>query len=168
MLVFDATPLIYLAKSELIEKLEAIDQEKVIPEKVYEEVVKEGMEINEPDAERIEKAVQEDIFSVENCKSEVLENERFSEADIQVLTLAEKKDATAVMDEEYSRNIAEVKGIETRGTAYIILKLLKENEISEDRARETVDKMIDEGWYCSTDLYKEIIKKIDEISSQVI
>jgi predicted nucleic acid-binding protein len=160
MLVFDATPLIYLAKSEKIEEVDRLEGEKFIPEKVYEEVVEEPE--NEPDAEKIRKTVEVDIFTV--VPSEVEEESDFlSQADLQVLKVAEDRDAVAVMDEENGRNVADVRGIETRGTAFIVLRMQKEGMISQKEAEKIIDRMIDEGWYCSTDLYKEIMKKIEEL-----
>jgi predicted nucleic acid-binding protein len=160
MPVFDATPLIYLAKSEKIREVDRLEGEKFIPEKVYEKVVEEPE--NEPDAERIGKAVEEDILTVVSAEVEA-ESDFLSQADPQVLNVAEKRDAVAVMEEENGRNVADVRGIETRGTAFIVLKMQKEGIISQNEAEKTIDHMIDEGWYCSTDLYKEIMKKIEEL-----
>ncbi|MFB6158067.1 MAG: DUF3368 domain-containing protein [Candidatus Nanohalobium sp.] len=161
MLVFDATPLIYLAKAEKLEEVDEMEGKKLVPEKVYREVVEEAE--GEPDAERIEKAVEDDIFEI--VSAEVEEDTDFlSDADLQVLKVAEQRDAVAVMDEENGRNVADIRGIETRGTAFIVLRMQKRKVISEEEAKETVDSMIDEGWYCSTDLYKEIINKIGELS----
>lgn len=44
MLVFDATPLIYLAKVEKLNLLWNISEKKVIPRSVFEEVVVKGKE----------------------------------------------------------------------------------------------------------------------------
>ncbi|MFB6100024.1 MAG: DUF3368 domain-containing protein [Candidatus Nanohalobium sp.] len=161
MLVFDATPLIYLAKARKLEEVEELEGEKLVPEEVYREVVEEGR--GEPDAERIEKAVEEGIFEVVSAEIEG-DSDFLSDADLQVLKVAEERDAIAVMDEENGRNVADIRGIETRGTAFIVLRMQKRKVISEEEAKETVDSMIDEGWYCSTDLYKEIMKKVEELS----
>ena len=39
MFVFDATPLIYLAKAERLSLLSRLDTSRLIPQRVYEEVV---------------------------------------------------------------------------------------------------------------------------------
>lgn len=164
MFVFDATPLIYLAKADKLEEVEALERKKVIPEKVYEEVVTEGRERGEPDAKKIDKLVRDGVFEVGESGKNNTEDAKFlSEADLSVLELAKQKNATAVMDEEYGRNIAEVEGIQTRGTEFIILKLLKKDILTGEEAKETVDRIIEEGWYCSTSLYKEIIDKIERV-----
>ncbi|MFB6209048.1 MAG: DUF3368 domain-containing protein [Candidatus Nanohaloarchaea archaeon] len=161
-LVFDATPLIYLSKIDYLEKLDQLGTEKIIPEKVFSEVVEEGKQSGEVDAERIGKAVEEGSFRVEEAEINE-EHDKLSRADLQVLEIAEKEDGIAVMDEQYGRNIAEVEDIETRGTAYLVLRILKQEIIDMKEAKNAIDEIIDEGWYCSTSLYKDIIAKIKEI-----
>lgn len=165
MLIFDATPLIYLAKAETIGELAELEQEKLIPEKVYQEVVVEGRKNGEPDAEWIAQLVDKGVFDTETVENNQIDRstEFLSQADISVLELTKTKDGTAIMDEEYGRNIAEVENIETHGTAFLVLRLLKKDVISSEEAQNTIDSMIDEGWYCSTDLYKEIVNKIEEL-----
>jgi len=52
LLIFDATPLIYLAKSNGVKLLKELDEELVIPQKVFEEVVEKGLENDEPMLEK--------------------------------------------------------------------------------------------------------------------
>ncbi len=65
------------------------------------------------------------------------------------------------MDEAYGRTAAEVEGIETRGTAYIVLLCAKHEDISVSKAREIVDSMIEAGWYCAPDLYTKLVRKLE-------
>ena len=162
MFVFDATPLIYLTKAGKLEDLRELDEEKAIPDKVYEEVVGKGKRKGKPDAEKIEKAVEKEVFNVVTTEVEE-SSENLSEADLGVLEAAEERNATAVMDEEYGRNMAEARDIQTRGTAYTVLKMQKQGTLTREEAENTIDKMIDKGWYCSTSLYKDIRSKIKEI-----
>jgi predicted nucleic acid-binding protein len=120
----------------------------------------------EPDARRVEDAVEKEVFDVRSSHigKFLNENDNLSQADVQVLKLADEENAVAIMDETYGRKVAEVENIETKGTAFIVLKLLKKGYISEQRAEEIIDDMVEAGWYCSTDLYKEIMKKIEEVS----
>jgi len=162
MLVFDATPLIYLAKTGCIECLRQLDEEKVIPEKVYEEVVEKGNERGAIDAKKIEKEVNKGVFEIVSERVDST-SDALSQADLQVLKIAENLDATVVMDETAGRNAATARGVETRGTAFIILTLQKKKILTREQAENTLNQMIDAGWYCSTDLYKEILEKIKEI-----
>ncbi|WP_345781273.1 DUF3368 domain-containing protein [Natronobeatus ordinarius] len=89
------------------------------------------------------------------------QNPNLSDADVAVLECAVSRDAIAVMDEAYGRTAAEVEGIETRGTAYIVLLCAKHEDISVSKAREIVDSMIEAGWYCAPDLYTKLVRKLE-------
>lgn len=168
MWVFDATPLIYLAKAEHLELIDHIDEPCAIPEPVYEEVVDTGIERGYPDARRIERAVENDVFDVVDAGETALaerlqDNENLSDADISVLAYADAHDAVAVMDETYGRDVAATEGIPTRGTAFLVLRLVKREVLRSDEARETIDAMLDAGWYCAPDVYAAILRKLDSL-----
>ncbi len=167
MLVLDATPLIYLAKAGVLGELEQLDERLVIPQAVYEEVVLRGRETGEPDAQVIARLVENGMFEVQDTEDgdvyrELLEDPHLSEADRAVLSLADVENGVAVADEEHARSVADVVGVETRGTIYLLFRLLKQGTMDADAVRETVDRMVDAGWYCSTDLYADILQKLDE------
>lgn len=165
MFVFDATPLIYLAKAGKLERLDALETEKVIPEAVYAEVVTTGKEKEIADAFAVEKCVEAGVFSVEAARrgdvfSTLRGNRRLSEADVAVLAMAKQRGGTAIVDDDYARSIAAVEDIDNRGTIFLIVRMLRRGTMTPDEARDTVDTMIDHGWYCSLDLYKEIVNTI--------
>lgn len=169
MWVFDATPLIYLAKVDRLTLLEHYEEPSVIPQRVYEEVVETGLDAGYPDARRIERAVDADQFTVVTVDTTPLltrlqTNEHLSDADVAVLAWADEHDGIAVMDERYGRDVAAAEGITTRGTAYLILNLAKDGAISVGDARTVIDAMVDEGWYCAPDVYAKITRKLDEFS----
>ena len=169
MWVFDATPLIYLAKVDRLALVQQLDVSCVIPECVYEEVVETGLEQGYPDARRIEHGVDADRFVIESVEttpllSRLRENNDLSDADVAVLAFADAHDGVAVMDETYGRDVAAAEGITTRGTAYLVLKLASEGTISVDKARSVIDAMVDEGWYCAPDIYAKIVRKLDSMT----
>lgn len=169
MWVFDATPLIYLAKVDRLTLIEHLEGARVIPDPVYEEVVETGIEAGYPDARRIERSVEADVFDVvavdtTSLQSRLQQNSSLSDADISVLAYADIHNGVAVMDETYGRDVAAAEKITTRGTAYLVLKLAKDGTISVDEARTIIDTMIDEGWYCAPDVYTKIIQQLEEFS----
>lgn len=169
MWVFDATPLIYLAKVEQLTLLEHLEASCVIPERVYEEVVATGLEAGYPDARRIERQVDAEHFELVSVAatplySRLQENRNLSDADVAVLACADAHDGVAVMDETYGRDVAAAEGITTRGTAFLVLKLTKQGAISGDDARTIIDTILDEGWYCAPDVYRQIVQKLEAIS----
>jgi len=70
---------------------------------------------------------------------------------------------SAVMDEAYGRTGAEVEGIQMRGTAYRVLSLFSDGELSTGDGKEMLDAMLDAGWYCQPDLYAKLLAKLDEL-----
>ena len=83
-----------------------------------------------------------------------------------VLACAAERDGTAVIDEAYGRDVAAVEGVEARGTAYLLLLLVKRGAISTETARETPDGMLDAGWYCSPDRYATLVGKLEGLSGE--
>ncbi|PSQ07158.1 DUF3368 domain-containing protein [Halobacteriales archaeon QS_6_71_20] len=170
MWVFDATPLIYLAKVDRLALVQRFDASCVIPERVYEEVVETGLGQGYPNARRIERSVDADRFDVVAAEttpllSRLRENDNLSDADVAVLACADADDGVAVMDETYGRDVAATEGITTRGTAFLVLKLAGEGTISVDEARSVIDAMIEEGWYCAPDIYAKIVRKLDSLAA---
>jgi len=169
MWVFDATPLIYLAKVDRLALVQQLDVSCTIPERVYAEVVETGLDQGYPDARRIERSVDADRFAIESVEatpllSRLQENSNLSDADVAVLAYADAHNGVAVMDETYGRDVAAAEGITTRGTAYLVLKLASQGALSVDEARTVIDAMIDEGWYCAPDVYAKIIQKLDSMA----
>ncbi|GAB3040232.1 DUF3368 domain-containing protein [Natronobiforma cellulositropha] len=168
MWVFDATPLIYLATVDRVGYVRQLRGRRVIPARVYDEVVTRGLEEGYPDARRLERAVENSEFEVQTVEETALtdrlqQNPTLSDADIAVLTCAATKDGTAVMDEAAGRSAAAVEGIETRATAYLVCSLAKQGKIETAAARETVDAMVDAGWYCAPDLYAKIVRTLESL-----
>ena len=108
MLVFDATPLIYLAKIEKLHLLRNIGKKGVIPRDVFEEVVVKGKEAGKVDALMIERLIEQGVFRVveveeTNVYKKLIENRNLSKADAEVLAIAKIEDGIAVVDEDYAR-----------------------------------------------------------------
>lgn len=169
MLVFDATPLIYLGKVDRLSVLDEWGETCTVPELVHEEVVTEGNAEGYADARRVAAAIESGIFEVRDTPETTLRSRleaetALSAADASVLALAAETGGAAVMDEAYGREIADVEGIETRGTAYLVLRSLRDGAIDAAEARETIDAIVEAGWYCSTEAYAEILQRIETLS----
>nr|WP_241989430.1 DUF3368 domain-containing protein [Halorubrum sp. SP9] len=65
------------------------------------------------------------------------------------------------MDEAAWRSAAAVEGVETRGIAYIVLAGARDGGLSNEKGRETIDAMIDHGWYVAPDVYTRIVGKLE-------
>lgn len=169
MFVFDATPLIVLAKTEHLETVVTAAGECLIPDRVYEEVVEIGLREGHADARRIERAVEAGYFeraavSDDETFARFSRNSKLSDADAAVLAMASERDSTAILDDQYGRDVAAAEGIPTRGTAFLVLHALREEAITEETARATIEAMVEAGWYLSPALYSKILKRIEDLA----
>jgi predicted nucleic acid-binding protein len=168
--IFDATPLIYLAKAGELAVVETLDEPRLVPEAVYREVVTTGVERGYDDARRIERAAENDLVNVVAVDTDdspvatrLARHPGLSDADVAVLACADARDAVAVMDESAGRSAAEVEDVETRGTAYLVLAAVRDGELSKAEGRDAIDAMIDHGWYVAPDVYTKIVEKLDSL-----
>jgi len=164
--VFDATPLIYLAKAERLDVVGSLDGPRLVPERVYHEVVTDGLAAGYTDARRIERHVDEgvlDVVEVEegSLATRLADDPGLSGADVAVLACAGAREAVAVVDEAAGRSAAAVEGIETRGTAYLVLTAVSEGGITPTEGRDAIDTMLERGWYVAPDLYARILTELE-------
>ena len=170
MWVFDATPLIYLAKVDRLGLVQHLDAPCVIPERVHDEVVTTGLEQEYPDARRIERHIDAghlNLISVDPTplSSRLQDHRNLSDADAVVLAHADAHEGIAVMDDTYGRDVAASEDLTTRGTAYIVLRLTAAGEIEPGEARDVIDAMLGAGWYCTPDVYATILGTIDDFEA---
>ena len=161
--IFDSTPLIYLGKVGILSKIKEISSQNSIPHSVFQEVVVIGKDKNEPEAFHIEELIQKGIFQICKVKEKMEslpKNLHISLADRDVVTLAMQLKGRAITDDEMVRSIAKMKGIKVGGTVYILLKLVESQVISKSQCKEVLDKIIHQGWYCSAQLYSDILQKL--------
>lgn len=160
--VFDSSSLIYLGKTRILEKLFLLKGEKYVTQAVYEEVIVKGLERKEPEAAYIKRLIEKKLFIIKKPKTEFENIRLLSKADMEVLTLAKETKSTPIIDEVFATNVARAFGMESHGSIYILLKLLEKKAITKNQATETLDKMINLGFYLSTDLYKSVLKVIEK------
>jgi len=59
-----------------------------------------------------------------------------------------------------------VEGIERRGTAYLVLRAVKNGTLTVSEARNIIDSLVEEGWCCSPALYTKIVGKLESLQSE--
>ena len=162
--LFDSTPLIYLGKVKVLEELKRLQSRNLIPKSVFTEVVEKGKEKGAEDAFYVDKLVKEKLFEVVEVKTKIkalTENPNLEPADIDVLSLAKQHNGRAIIDENEARSAAEIEGIKKGGSIYVLFKLLKAKVISKKECREIIDRMLNFGWRCSTEMYAYILSRLD-------
>lgn len=166
--IFDATPLIYLAKTGLIVKLGKLEGRKIMPKSVFDEVVIKGMQQSVTDAKILKEAVNAKIFEIKEAADKAFlkklaKNSFIDIADAEVLAIAKELNGMAIMDDSDAKKLAKIEGINAKGTAFLLFRLLKKGLITKNGFREKFNQMIENGWYCSVDFYATVMDELDKI-----
>ena len=167
-LVFNSTPLIYLAKVGLSKVLEDLKGEKVTSPEVKREVVDEGKRKGVPDAVVLEKLFDGKVFQVVEPKdkeflSRLMKTRGLHVTDAEVLALAKELDGLAVVDDEVARKTAKVYGIAYVGTPYVLVRAVYEGLVTKERAKQAVNEVVFVGWRCSVESYAKIIEVLEKL-----
>lgn len=146
--VFDSTPLIYLAKTSLLEAaLESCEAYTT------ESVVKETAENTDyPDAITIKDSIERDqlrIHSPGEAKVKALtRHPEMHLGEAEVLASAEELGAYAIIDDKEARSVAELYNIRAHpGTLYVLFRLVATGKLDAKVAEEKLDRMVDAGLY---------------------
>ncbi len=160
--VYDSTPLIYLGKLKVLEKLPALSTQNIIPHTAYVEVVERGLQRGSPDAAYVERLSSKKIFTVMRVAGPpIMKPSSLDAADIEVLTLAKRLSARAILDDAAARLAAEAHPIKMGGSIYLLFRLLSAKIISKQECRECVDRMLGAGWRCSPEMYAAILRELE-------
>lgn len=169
-LVFDATPIIYLCKVGLVGKLRELKPSfrLLTTTEVYEEVYAKGIERRAIEATALKELFDGGLIEVEKRRRQPKVKGLTSESGIHpgeesVLSLTLRTGATAIVDDRRARQVARVLGVRLSGTPGVIIELVKRQVVSKDDARNALEKMVDEGWYCSARLFSALIRTIEEL-----
>jgi predicted nucleic acid-binding protein len=167
-LIFNSTPLIYIAKVGLSKIFEDLIEEKLTSLSVKKEVVDEGKRKGVADAIILDKLFVNNVFRVVEPKDKeflswLLETRGLHVTDAEVLCLARERKGVAVIDDEVARKTAKVYGISYVGTPYILVRAVFEGFLTRERARQAVNDMVFAGWRCSVESYAEVMKALEKV-----
>ncbi|MEX2707164.1 MAG: hypothetical protein Q6352_018190 [Candidatus Freyrarchaeum guaymaensis] len=166
--VTNSGPLIHLARAGLLKLIELY--ETVMPTEVKHEVITIGKEHGYGDALQVEDAIRAGLLKVVRVKPdrEFLKLASYAgihKAETKVIHYALEKGATALLDDEAARSFARSIGVKVRGSLGLLIEGLKQNKISPQKALEGLDKL-SEIMYLSSDIYKEVLSKIKELTQK--
>jgi predicted nucleic acid-binding protein len=165
-LIFDATPLIYLARIGLANLLERIPAPKFASRSVFTEVVEHGRAKGQADALVLGHLFEVEAISIVDASDKgilmTLRKVRgLEEPDAETLAVAKERDYRAVVDDLLARRVARTYGIDFVGTPFMLLLATKSRLLAKQDALRAVDDMIRAGWRCGPELYREITRMIE-------
>ena len=166
-IVSNATPLIYLAKSNKLSLLQTIVNQVLIPEAVFQEVVIEGKRLGEKDSYQVEKAISQGWLKVKKVNSRISFEFSLHAGEIEVISLAREMEIkTVIIDDAKARSAAELAGLIPVGTLGIILHAIKNNIINFDEFLSTLEDIIESGFYIKDDVYIKVIRTARKLSQE--
>ena len=166
-IISNATPLIYLAKSDKLALLQNTINQVLIPKAVFQEVVVEGKRLGEKDAYRVEKAIGQGWLRVKEVKNMFFTKVSLHPGEIEVISLAREKGIkTVLMDDAKGRSVAELAGLKPVGTLWIILQAVKNRVIDFDGFLSALEDMIHSGFYLKDEVYIKVVRTAKIISEE--
>lgn len=163
--IFNATPLIHLAKAGLISMIHTLEGEKYTVPAVFHEVVEIGKANGYTDAIIIEDLINKKIINIRTPTASAYKTISSAHKDIykgeeEVIALAKDIGAIAVIDDSVARAVAKMHGVRVEGTYGIILRALFKGSISKDVAEDSLQALVSSGWRCDIELYSKLIRLI--------
>ncbi len=141
IVIADASPLIFLAKLDLLKLIEKLFGDSVfVPQRVVDEALTPPIPVREE--------ILLNNFLSHKCRVEQIKHPQFfvsamSCADSEVITLAIRKKADYVLaDDRIVRDVALVEGIRPMGTLGIILRAVSEKHISLKKAQDSFNALV--------------------------
>lgn len=166
-LVFDTTPVIYIIKASLAEALRRLQNQKLLPGTVYEELMV-GEAQGKAEATVIRELVEEGGFILTRPRSLSLvkrlmkiavedENKPLHRAEADGLAIAKEIDGILIADDHAARATAKLMQVECHGTGYLLGRMYQVGEIPRDEAIRKLTEMRRAGWRLSEDDYRTIL-----------
>jgi len=166
MIVSNSSPLMYLAKIGKLDILKSLFKEIIIPNQVYEEIIR-GEEEKYFDVLIIERAVEEGWIKVKKVEIEEKIEKLASEIDygeVAVISLAKKlKPFLVLIDDASARVIAESFGFNVKGTLYVLLKACKNKLINKKELKDLINRLVFLGFRISQELYIQVFERMERL-----
>ena len=165
--VFDATPLIHLAKAGLAPLISQLPGEKLTVPAVVREVVGEGRR-EYPDAAVIAALIDQGVIEVRApppraVKALVRIHSDIHSGEAEALALAKETGGVSVVDDRAARAAARLQGIRVEGTYGVVLRALKGGSISAVGAEDALGRLVSSGWRCDAELYAALLRSLRDI-----
>ena len=161
MIVTNTSPIIALGRLGVLGLLAKCFKQVIIPEGVYQETtIRKGS----PEAIALDKAVKEKWVVVESVTvNPFLLTDKLGSGEKEAISLAAKRKAMLLLDDDTAKAYASVLGVQAHGTLYVIYLSVLKNFVSQAAAIEILDAMIANGFYISTDVYSKFVSNINSL-----
>lgn len=163
IVVSNSSPLIYLAKLNRLSLLRSLFGEVSIPNEVYSEVVRGGLQHGFLEVKCVERAIEDGWMNVREKKRErkLLMFQELDLGEVEVLSLAIQLKASLVLiDDASGRLVAEALGLNSKGTLYVILRATRSGAITKGEAKNLITEQISAGFWISSEIVGKILNEL--------
>lgn len=158
-MISNSTPLISLAKVNLLHLLKDLFKKIYMPKAVKEEVIDQGKGIKAIDSFIVEDGIKEGWIIVKEVEPlPLLNNLGIDKGEIEAISLTCQMKKEILLDQTHARVAAQMFGLKPKGTIFVLLRALKKKKISYDEYLMALRDLIDVGFQMSQEVYLEAIK----------
>lgn len=117
-----------------------------------------------PEAIELQKGINDKWIEVKKTSiNSLLITQKIGEGEKEVISLAAKNKAIAILDDDTARGYATILQIETHGTIYVLLLAIKKRIITKAKGTMFLNTMLAKGFYMSTEIYIKTQQMIDSL-----
>lgn len=159
--IVNSTPIIVLANVNKLELLRQLYDKIIIPQAVYDEVIAKHDSI-------CNKLISQNhwivIEKINNDAQKKMYQAKLHAGEVEVMILAQEKPPAdlVIIDDNAAKKTAKYLGLKVTGTLGVLIKAKRENYLKE--IKPTLDKIIDNGFYLSNELYNLVLEEAEELS----
>jgi len=147
--ILNATPLIYLSKTNILKKIVEVFNEIYITEAVYDEVVERGKEIGAEEVYIVVKYIKNGAIKVvENpsATDDFSETYQLGKGESSTILASIDKKCIAIIDDERARKIGEKCDAEVHGTLFLLKLLFLLKKLNRTEVENAIKEMINKGF----------------------
>ncbi len=159
--VINTSPLIFIAKLEMLECLRIYD--KIYTTNLVIDEIEKGLDKGYQEALLVKKLVDQDLLMVERCR---IKREGFGlhPGELSIIELAKRlKIQEIIIDDKIAIQAAKYFGLKVISTPYLLLKNLKYGKIVLQEFKDAMDRLMTFGYFISPNLYIKILNKAEKM-----
>jgi hypothetical protein len=165
MVVFNSSPLIYLARIGKLPKVLKAFRGLTIPQHVYAEVVEEGQRLGKPEAALVHRFVREGKIVVTEA-GKVPIPRGLSAGEMAAIDLAKKLGEELVVDDRPAYEYARSFGVEAWRTVRVLLLLLRERKVHLPEYKANLARLSAAGFWLTSDVFAEALEEAEGMRRQ--
>ena len=159
--VINASPLIFLAKLDMLDCLRLYDN--IYTTEIIIKEIEKGLEKGFQEALSVRKLVEEGFVVVKKITSKK-KGFGLHPGELSLIELAKMMGvAEIIVDDRSAIHVAKYFGLKVVSTPYLLLRNLKDGHIDLEEFQDAMDRLIGFGYFISPNLYVKILNKAKEL-----